>query len=106
MDLHRPERREDALESLAEVSRITFDKTGTLTYGTPEVIEVFSISEKWNENEIYRLTAAAEKLSEHPLGKAVISCWQKEERKEKQLPEAEGFAMVPGKGISCQVEGK
>ena len=63
----------DALERLAEVSRITFDKTGTLTYGTPEVIEVFSISEKWNENEIYRLTAAAEKLSEHPLGKAVIS---------------------------------
>lgn len=39
-------------------------------------------------------------------GKAVISCWQKEERKEKQLPEAEGFAMVPGKGVSCQVEGK
>lgn len=106
MDLHRPERREDALERLAEVSRITFDKTGTLTYGTPEVIEVFSISEKWNENEIYRLTAAAEKLSEHPLGKAVISCWQKEERKEKQLPEAEGFAMVPGKGVSCQLEGK
>lgn len=49
----------DALERLAEVSRITFDKTGTLTYGTPEVIEAFSISEKWNENEIYRLTAAA-----------------------------------------------
>lgn len=39
-------------------------------------------------------------------GKAVISCWQKEERKEKQLPEAEGFAMVPGKGVSCQLEGK
>ena len=37
-------------------------------------------------------------------GKAVISCRQKEETKEKQLPEAEGFAMVPGKGVSCQLE--
>lgn len=27
----------DALERLANVSKITFDKTGTLTYGTPEV---------------------------------------------------------------------
>ncbi len=96
----------DALERLAKVSRITFDKTGTLTCGTPEVIEAASVSDQWNENEIYRLTAAAEKLSEHPLGKAVVSCWQKEERKEKQLPEAEGFAMVPGKGVSCWLEGK
>ena len=96
----------DALERLAKVSRITFDKTGTLTCGTPEVIEAASVSDQWNENEIYRLTAAAEKLSEHPLGKAVVSCWQKEERKEKQLPEAEGFAMVPGKGVSCRLEGK
>ena len=96
----------DALERLVKVSRITFDKTGTLTCGTPEVIEAASVSDQWNENEIYRLTAAAEKLSEHPLGKAVVSCWQKEERKEKQLPEAEGFAMVPGKGVSCWLEGK
>ena len=34
----------DALERLANVSKITFDKTGTLTFGTPEVIAVKSVN--------------------------------------------------------------
>ena len=63
----------DALERLAKVSKITFDKTGTLTYGKPEVTAVDTIS-GFTPDEIYAYVAAAEQFSEHPLGKAVVSC--------------------------------
>ena len=94
----------DALERLAKVSKITFDKTGTLTYGTPKVIVVKNISEKYSEDEVYRLCAVAEQLSEHPLGKAVVSCFKKE--KEATLLKTENFQMIPGRGVSCTEGGK
>lgn len=57
----------DALERLAQVSRICFDKTGTLTLGTPKVTAVHSVNPDFSEGELYMLTASAEKNSEHPL---------------------------------------
>lgn len=68
----------DALERLANVSKITFDKTGTLTYGVPEVKAVKSINNNYKEETLYNYCASAEKMSEHPLGKAVVNCYQKE----------------------------
>lgn len=62
----------DALERLAKAKVIAFDKTGTLTYGTPEVISIQSLSDRFERNELYRLAASAEQLSEHPLGKAIV----------------------------------
>ena len=84
----------DALERLAAVTRITFDKTGTLTYGTPNVVSVKSITEKYTESEIYALTASAELRSEHPLGKAVVESYKKDIGEEVAQPE--NFVMVPG----------
>lgn len=63
----------DALERLAAVRVMTFDKTGTLTLGKPHVVYVESSSEDFNEEALFRITAAAEQLSEHPLGKAVLA---------------------------------
>src|SRR5699024_7085363 len=68
----------DALERLAGVKVIAFDKTGTLTYGTPEVVEVTSVTDTYSKEQIYRLAASAEQLSEHPLGKAIVRCCKKE----------------------------
>lgn len=67
----------DALERLSNVKVIAIDKTGTLTCGTPEVVAAKSISERFDKSEIYRLTASAEQFSEHPLGKAIVSCYKK-----------------------------
>ncbi len=67
----------DALERLARTKVIAFDKTGTLTCGTPEVVAVQSSSETFSPDEVYRLAASAEQLSEHPLGKAIVSCCRK-----------------------------
>ena len=94
----------DALERLAAVKKITFDKTGTLTYGTPRVVLVRSALPSLSDNELYHLCAAAERYSEHPLGKAITRCCQQETG--AALEEAEDFRMVPGRGVSARVDGK
>lgn len=93
----------DALERLAGVSKITLDKTGTLTYGTPKVIAVRSVVSEFSDDEIYRMIASAEQLSEHPLGKAIVSCCKKEN---KELNTAEDFLMIPGEGVTASVNGR
>lgn len=93
----------DALERLARVNVIAFDKTGTLTYGTPKVVAAVSNSENYNNNDIYRLAASAEQLSEHPLGKAIVNCCKREGA---VLSKAEDFQMIPGRGVCAVVDGK
>ena len=93
----------DALERLARAKVIAFDKTGTLTYGTPEVAAVGSVCEAYKKEEIYRLAASAEQLSEHPLGKAIVSCCRKTGA---MLSAAEDFEMIPGRGVCARVDGK
>ena len=89
----------DALERLAAVTKITFDKTGTLTCGTPKVTAVRSVSD-FTEEEIYSFAAAAEQMSEHPLGKAVVRCYG------RKPAACSHFKMTPGEGVTAVVEGK
>ena len=93
----------DALERLAKAKVIAFDKTGTLTCGTPEVIAVHSNSDSFSTDEIYLLAASAEQLSEHPLGKAIVSCCKKTG---VPLAAVESFEMIPGRGVCAQIDGK
>ena len=94
----------DALERLAKVNRIAFDKTGTLTYGQPCVTEVKSYSEACPEKMLYAYAAAAEQYSEHPLGKAIVACYKKEEG--KALQKTEEFCLLAGQGVTAAVAGK
>ena len=89
----------DALERLAAVTKITFDKTGTLTCGTPKVTAVQSVS-GYTEEEIYSFAAAAEQMSEHPLGKAVVRCYG------RKPAACSHFKMTPGEGVTAVVDGK
>jgi heavy metal translocating P-type ATPase len=95
-------RESDALERLANVAKLAFDKTGTLTYGKPEVTFVKSFSAEYSDDTIYSLAAATEQFSEHPLGKAIVSCY----KKENTLLSATNFNMIPGHGVSAVVDGK
>mgnify|MGYP004527055251 CR=1 FL=1 len=79
-----------------------FDKTGTLTYGTPEVVSIVSVRPEVPRQELYRLAACAEQLSEHPLGKAIVRGARKAGL---PLMAADSFRMLPGRGISAQVDG-
>lgn len=94
----------DALERLSTVSMIAFDKTGTLTYGIPEVVKVKSYMNEYPEEKLYALTAAAEQRSEHPLGKAIVRCYQKD--KQELLLQSEQFQMLPGRGVLAFVGGE
>ena len=91
----------DALERLSTVKKIAFDKTGTLTLGNPKVIAVKTVSEQFSEDDIYTFTAAAEQLSEHPLGKAIVDSYRQE--KNAALAPAFDFKMLPGRGVSAVV---
>ena len=93
----------DALERLASVKMIAFDKTGTLTYGTPRVAAVRSVSSLYSEAELYKLAASAEQLSEHPLGKAVISSYKQSGKTE--FFDIGDFKMIPGRGVSVVIDG-
>ena len=94
----------DALERLAAVRKIAFDKTGTLTYGTPRVVAVASTLAGLDRAGLYALAAGAEQLSEHPLGKAVVAGYRKENSGE--IAPAESFEMLPGRGVSAIVDGR
>ncbi len=61
----------EALEKVGQIDTIAFDKTGTITKGKPEVIDVIPLTQEHSEEEILRWAAAAEKFSEHPIGKAI-----------------------------------
>lgn len=86
----------DALERLAKAKVIAFDKTGTLTCGVPKVVAAESVSARFGSDEVYRLAASAEQLSEHPLGKAIVRCCKKTGA---ALAAAEDFEMIPGRGV-------
>ena len=92
----------DALERLADVKLCAFDKTGTLTCGTPQVTAVRPLRQDMSEQELHRLTAAAEQRSEHPLGRAVLEGF----RNRSSLPSVESFRMVPGRGVHAVVESR
>ena len=92
----------DALERLASVKVLAFDKTGTLTHGTPEVVAARSLHDGISNEELYRLTASAEQMSEHPLGKAIAGGWRKNGGTTAEVTD---FAMIPGRGVSAVVDG-
>ena len=94
----------DALERLARVQVVAFDKTGTLTHGTPEVVAVEPASAAYDRETLYRLAAGAEQLSEHPLGKAIVSGWKREFGGALTAPAT--FQMIPGRGVRATAEGR
>jgi heavy metal translocating P-type ATPase len=92
----------EALEHMGKVDTIAFDKTGTLTFGQLEVSDVVSFDSTLSETDILTRVAAAETLSEHPLGKAIVAHAQS---KQIALPEVADFRMEAGKGICAKVAG-
>lgn len=91
----------EALERAQKLDTIVFDKTGTLTKGEPSLTDVIAI--KGTEAEILKLAAIAEKGSEHPLGEAILKG-----AKERgiEIPDAESFKAIPGRGIEVKSGGK
>ena len=90
----------EALERMGSVNTVAFDKTGTLTYGRLEVSDILPMTDI-TPDELLILAASAERLSEHPLGRAIA-----ERAKDKSLKPVSDFRMNAGKGICARVDGR
>ncbi len=90
----------ESLEKMHKVSTIIFDKTGTITKGKPSVTDIIPVSNLSIE-KILTYCASVEKLSEHPIGDAIVC--EAEERKIK-LIKPDNFLIIPGQGISAKIE--
>ena len=93
----------EALEKMGKVATITFDKTGTLTFGSLEVNDILSFSDKYDNHTLLSLIASAETRSEHPLGKAIVA-YAKDQN--ITLIETTNFQMEAGKGIYAEINNK
>jgi Cd2+/Zn2+-exporting ATPase len=90
-----------AVEKLAEINAVCLDKTGTLTTGElrVETVESFPAG---RENEIAQIAYSIEKLSTHPLARA-ITLYGKHQR--LTALEFAGFESVTGQGIKAKRNG-
>lgn len=89
-----------ALETAHKVDTVILDKTGTITSGNPVVTDILPV--KVTENELLAFAAGLEKLSEHPLGEAIVAA---AEAKQLALPEAVNYKQIPGQGVKAEIAG-
>jgi Cu+-exporting ATPase len=92
----------EALETAHKVKIVLLDKTGTLTKGEPVVTDVIAVP-NFTEDEVLRLAASVERVSEHPLGEAITKAALS---KNLVLSAASDFNAIPGHGVEALVEGK
>ena len=91
----------EALERAHTIGRVVFDKTGTLTEGKPALTDVV-LHDGLDRRGLLRLAAAAERGSEHPLGRAIVEGADAE----GLVGEAETFTSLAGSGVRASVEGR
>ena len=91
----------EALETAHSVNVVVMDKTGTITQGKPVVTDLACHSGV-TEDHLLQIAASLEKLSEHPLARAIVA--EAEKRNTQFLP-VEQFEQIPGQGIKGSIEG-
>ena len=90
------------LENLGQLSAIAFDKTGTLTEGAPRVTDVVP-AEGGTKAELLTAAVAVERLSDHPLAKAVV---RHGEAEGVSPAEAHDLQSITGRGIRAELDGE
>lgn len=92
----------EVMDKLSKVDTIVFDKTGTLTKGKPEVTEIKTFN-NYDPNELLRLVAIGETISEHHLGRTIVK-----EAQARNLNLESGPVngeVIKGNGIRANVNG-
>ncbi|MBI5839805.1 MAG: heavy metal translocating P-type ATPase [Chloroflexi bacterium] len=94
----------EALQTARAIRTVVLDKTGTITKGKPELTDVV-VSDQSSviSEELLRLAASVEKVSEHPLAQAILEGAQ---ARKLELAEVKDFEAIPGHGVSAMVEGR
>lgn len=92
----------EVMDKLSKVNTLVFDKTGTLTKGKPEVTDI-KIFNNMDENELLKLVAKTETISEHHLGQTIVKEAKKRNINIKGV--VEDGEVIKGNGIGAKVEG-
>jgi len=91
------------LEAAARLHTIVFDKTGTLTHGQPEVTHAHRFCDEHSEAELYEMAAVAEKMSGHPLARAIT---RHADRLGLRAADPTQFEAHHGRGVTAQHSGR
>jgi len=91
-------RKGEAIQTMKDVKIIIFDKTGTITRGRPETREIYS---SVKEDYLLEIAGSLEKLSEHPLSKAIVS-----KANLKRYKEVKNFKILRGRGVEGKIGNK
>jgi len=90
----------EALERAGRITTVVLDKTGTITRGQPAITDLLAWDLPGGEDELLRLAASVENVSEHPLGEAIVA--EAGERSLK-LMQPSSFHAEVGHGVSASV---
>lgn len=90
-----------SLEEAGKAQIVALDKTGTVTSGEPRVTDIIPAS-GISENELLSLAYSLEKLSEHPLARAIVGY---AEEGAAQAESVSDFAALPGNGLEGRIGG-
>jgi Cu2+-exporting ATPase len=90
-----------AFERARDLDTVVFDKTGTLTEGRFGVTDVL-VFEAGDESEVIRAAAAVEQHSEHPIAAGILRAAAD---RGLDVPAADGFEAITGKGVRATVDG-
>jgi len=94
----------EALQTARNIQTVVLDKTGTITKGKPELTDTLTTDNgQWTMEDLLRLTASVEKVSEHPLAQAIVEGAQ---TRKLEFAEVKDFEAIPGHGVSAKVENK
>lgn len=92
----------DKVERLAKVDTVIFDKTGTLTEGRPVVTDIKSFDR--SEDELLKLAAEVESVSEHHLAKAIVG--KAEERGMVPDRHPAEVEIMQGRGLRARLDSR
>jgi Cu+-exporting ATPase len=95
-------RNAEALEILEKVTTVVVDKTGTLTEGRPKLVSIVA-ADGVDQNELLRLAASVEHVSEHPLATAIVAAAQE---RGLALGRVSAFQSTTGQGVAGHVDGR
>jgi P-type Cu+ transporter len=89
----------EPLERTGGLHTVVFDKTGTITEGRQSVQRVLGEDEEM----VLRLAASVERLSEHPLGEAIVAAAA---ARGLRLDEPRAFQSRTGRGVIAELDGR
>ena len=92
----------EVLETFEKIDTLVVDKTGTLTEGKPKLVTIVSLNGR-SEDELVRVVASLERMSEHPLGNAIVAAAK---ARNLEFLEVKEFESLTGRGVKGMVDGR